>query len=265
MKVVGVQCDLAWEDAEANRRALTPRIEEAAGLGAHLVVLPEMWPSGFSLNADLVAEPEGGPSETFLSETAQRLGTHLCGSIARSNPAWERPRNVCVLATPGGALHRYAKIHTFSYGGESARYDSGDSVGTFDVEGVRVTPLVCYDLRFPELFAAVAAHTDLFVIVANWPEPRAAHWRGLLTARAIETQAYVLGVNRVGKGGGLSYRGDSMLISPMGEVTSSAPAGESTLVGGEVDPQRVAAVREEFAFLADRRPDVYRRARNRGE
>lgn len=265
MRVAGIQCDLVWEDPEANRRRLRPRIERAAAAGARLVVLPEMWPTGFSMDAERVAEVEGGPSERFLSELARTAGSAVAGSVAQRRPAGVpgRPRNVFLLALPDGAVHRYVKIHPFTYGGESRHYDAGDAVPTVTFEGVRITPFICYDLRFPELFAAVAGRTDLFVLVANWPVARIHNWTALLTARAIETQAWVLGVNRVGSGGGLDYCGGSRLISPVGAVVAGEDSadGAERDVAGDADPGEVASVRQRFPFLADRRPDVYRRLR----
>ena len=210
------------------------------------------------MHAERVAEPEGGPSERFLVDMAQETGAALAGSIAQKREGGERPRNVFVLATPEGGVHRYAKIHPFDFGGEGRHYESGDVLVTVRVAGVRVTPLICYDLRFAELFTSRANETDLFVVAANWPVARAHHWKALLVARAIETQSYVLGVNRVGTGGGLVFEGDSMLVSPLGEVISSLPPGEAGVVEGEVDPAVVSEVRMSLPFLQDRRPDIYR-------
>ena len=267
MRVAGIQSELAWEDPTANRRALRPLVIEAATtLGAKLVALPEMWPTGFSMRPEAVAEPEGGESERFLVETARECGAAVCGSVAQRPAGGGRARNVFLCALPDGTVHRYAKIHPFTYGGEAEHYDAGDSVTTFTLEGVRVTPLVCYDLRFPELWAAAAPQTDLFVVVANWPHARAAHWRALLVARAIETQAYVLGVNRIGEGGGLEYDGDSALVSPSGELLDDAFAspGAPRIIEDYVHPACVAETRAKWPFLADRRPDVYRRLRGEG-
>jgi predicted amidohydrolase len=263
LRVAGLQTDLVWESPEANRKQLEPQIRRAAAAGARLIALPEMWPTGFSMRPEAVAEPEGGPSERFLVETAAETGAGVCGSVAQKRADWTKARNVFLVATPDGVVHRYAKIHPFTYGGEAERYEAGDALATFEFDGVRVTPFVCYDLRFPELWALAAPRTDLFVVVANWPTARAAHWRALLVARAIETQAYVLGVNRVGEGGGLKYDGQSALVSPLGELIADAFArpGEVTTIDGDVDPARVAEVRAKFPFLADRRPDVYRRLR----
>lgn len=268
MRAAGLQCDLVWEDPRANRERLRPRIDAAVRDGARLVVLPEMWPTGFSMATDRVAEDEDGPSERFLSDTARATGAAVGGSVAQRRPGAARPRNVFVLALPDGEVHRYAKIHPFTHGGETRHFDAGDTVVTVAFGGVRITPLVCYDLRFPELFAAVAERTDLFVVVASWPAVRAANWAALLTARAVETQAYVLGVNRVGSGGGLDYRGGSRLVAPMGALVDgdaggpdAAGDGAERVVAGDVAATEVAAVRARLPFLADRRPDVYRRLR----
>jgi predicted amidohydrolase len=135
---------------------------------------------------------------------------------------------------------------------------AGESVETVEVEGVRVTPLICYDLRFPEPFRMVAANTDLFCVIANWPRSRRQHWSTILKARAIENQAFVLGVNRTGTGDGLEYTGDSVLLHPMGTELATVEAGSTGYCSGEVDANEVRRIRKEFSFLRDRRPDVYR-------
>jgi predicted amidohydrolase len=154
-------------------------------------------------------------------------------------------------------LH-YRKIHPFTLAGEERHYGAGTAVATAEVEGVRVTPVICYDLRFGELFRMTAHRTDLFVVVANWPDRRSMAWRVLLRARAIDSQAWMLGVNRVGTdGNGVAHRGDSSFIDPLGEVLSTL-SWEEGLVVGDVDVETVRTLREKLPFLADRRPEVYR-------
>ena len=158
-----------------------------------------------------------------------------------------------MLAAPDGTVHRYRKIHPFSYSGEHERFDAGDGFVTVDVDGVRCSLFVCYDLRFADEFWALAPDTDCYLVPANWPAKRRDHWRTLLRARAIENQAYVVGVNRVGEGGGLEYVGDSAIIGPFGEeLADGADAGEAVLLA-DVDPAHVASIRERFPFLTDRR------------
>ena len=173
------------------------------------------------------------------------------GSIAQHSVSG-KPRNVAVLAAPDGTVHRYAKIHPFSYAGEHERYDAGTEFLTVDVEGLRVSLFVCYDLRFADEFWALGPGTDLYVVVANWPAPRREHWRTLLRARAIENQAYVLGVNRVGAVKDLDHVGDSAIIDPLGRTLAQASIGEAVLVA-EVTPALVHKVRETLPFLRDRR------------
>jgi predicted amidohydrolase len=138
--------------------------------------------------------------------------------------------------------------------GEHQHYAPGAARLTVDVAGSRVSPFVCYDLRFADAFWPLAPTTDVYLVVASWPEARREHWRTLLRARAIENQAYVVGVNRVGAGGGLHYAGDSCVIDPLGDVLVSAATIE-TVITAEVDPATVAKVRAELPFLQDRRED----------
>jgi predicted amidohydrolase len=256
MRVALLQMDLAWEDVAENHRRAARLLAEAKEGGASLAILPEMFSTGFSMDAVRIAQPAGGPSETFLRDQARALGLWILASVPeRGEPA---PRNMALLVSPRGSVVKYAKIHPFSYAGEDKVYAAGDRVVTADVEGVRVTPLVCYDLRFPEPFRTAAGETDLFVVVANWPDPRREHWRTLLRARAIENQAYVVGVNRAGEGHGLRYAGDSAAIAPLGETLVEADAREQVLFA-DVDPGVVKKLRARFPALSDRRPTAYRR------
>ncbi len=256
MRIALVQMDLAWEDVAENHRRARRHLEEASRKGARLVLLPEMFCTGFSMEPDRIAQPPGGPSETFLRETARELSMSILASIPEAGQP--RPRNMAILAGPDGAVTRYAKIHPFTFGGEDRVYTGGDRIVTVAVEGVRVTPFVCYDLRFPEPFRLAVEETDLFALVANWPEARREHWRTLLRARAIENLCYVAGVNRVGEGGKLRYTGDSAVISPWGEVLAEGSAKEAILVC-DVEPAAVRDARAKFPALRDRRPEAYRR------
>jgi len=194
---------------------------------------------------------------TFLGDLARRLGVWVLGGYVE--PGNQRPVNACSLVAPDGEERLHCrKIHPFSLAGEPEHYEAGDRVLTATVEGVRVTPLICYDLRFVELFRAAAASTDFFAIIANWPSRRAHAWRTLLAARAIDCQAFVLGVNRVGPAKDQPHRGDSSLVDPLGQVIDTL-ADRPGVVSGEVDPGVVAETRERYPFLADRRPEVYER------
>jgi omega-amidase len=252
VRIAGIQHDIAWEQRDANFVHLEPLIAHAAIAGARLVVLTEMFSTGFSMASDRIAEPEDGPSAEFLAGAARHNDIWVCGSVATRSAGTSKPTNRLVLAAPDGSRHHYDKIHPFSYSGEDERYDAGSSFLTVEIDGLRVTFFVCYDLRFADEFWAVAARTDCYVVVANWPESRRTHWRALLTARAIENQAYVVGVNRVGDGKGIAYSGDSMIVDPLGEPLATAAHTETT-ISAAVERAEVEKVRADFPFQRDRR------------
>mgnify|MGYP003394219152 CR=1 FL=1 len=256
MKVAGLQHDISWEDAPGTLERVEALVGDAATQGARLLVLPEMFATGFSMNEALVTAAEATIVER-LEDWAKCYGIWIIAGVAvKGTP---RPRNAALVIQPDGRSQgRFEKLHPFSLAREHEHFDGGESLPSFLVEGVRVTVLVCYDLRFPEPFRIAAADTDLFCVIANWPETRRSAWQSLLVARAIENQAYVLGVNRCGTGDGLSYAGDSALLDPFGECLARAPIGQGMVVG-LVDPQCVNATRTRFPFLDDRRPTLYSR------
>lgn len=256
MRVAAIQHDIAWCDREANFAHLAPLIAGAASSGARLIVLSETFSTGFATDRDDLGEREGGPSSQFLAEQARLHDVWIAGScpeIAADAPIDDqRPFNTLVLAAPDGAQHRYRKIHPFTYGGETKHFRAGDHFVTVDVEGLRVTLFVCYDLRFADEFWQLANDTDVYLVPANWPEARRLPWMALLQARAIENLAYVIGCNRVGNGNGLPYSGDSRIIDPLGEILATAAHTESILLA-DISAERVAEVRDRFRFLQDRR------------
>jgi predicted amidohydrolase len=252
VRVAVVQHDIAWEDPAASFAGIAPWIEVAAGTGARLVVLAEMFSTGFSMRTEVTAEPSDGPSTAFLRDAAVRHGVWLAGSVTELPAGAGKPFNTLVLAGPDRTVHRYRKIHPSGFGDEDKHFAAGTELTTVEVEGVRLTLFVCYDLRFADEFWVTAGDTDCYLVVANWPAARREHWRTLLRARAIENQAYVVACNRVGEGGGLSYTGDSVVLDPWGEPLAAASQAETVLVA-DVDPAVVAATRRRFPILADRR------------
>ena len=260
MKVAAIQHDIVWNDRAANFDHLAPMIAGASASGAELILLTETFSTGFSVDTDGFGEPVDGPSSTFLREQAAEHGLWMgasCPEIPSDAPSDDRrPHNTFVLAGPDGTAHRYRKIHPFTYGGEDEHVRAGDGFVTVTIPSadgpLRVTLFVCYDLRFADEFWKCAADTDVFLVPANWPASRRLHWQVLLQARAIENQAYVIGCNRVGDGGGLAYVGDSRIVDPAGELLATAAQGESVLLA-EVTAERVAEVRGRFRFMQDRR------------
>jgi predicted amidohydrolase len=252
MKVAAVQHDIAWEDRDTTLAAVAPMVADAAAQGAELVVLPELFAVGFTMATDRVAEPPDGPTTGWLRQQAEHHQVWIGGSIPVRPEGAARPRNTFTLAGPDGTVHRYEKRHPFSFAGEHEHYDAGDATLTVEVGGLRLTPTVCYDLRFADQYWSEAPTTDCYLVVANWPSPRRHHWRALLVARAIENQAYVVGVNRVGvDGNGLDHAGDSMIVDPLGQVLADAGDQPGVIVADLAAPT-VAGVRAQLPFLADR-------------
>jgi len=252
MRAALVQHDVVFEDAEATIDHLRPLVASAGNEGAQLIVLTEMLATGFSMDTGRVAEGSSGPGSRFLAEAAATTGAAVAGSLPFFDGVRSRPVNRFVCAFPDGSSVTYDKIHPFSHGGEDLHYAPGTDVVTFPLHGLAVTPFVCYDLRFGDVFWGVAERTDCYLVVANWPAARQAHWRALVVARAIENQAYVLATNRVGSGGGIDYGGGSLAVDPFGEVLAEANEHEQVLLV-ELDPARVRSVRDRYRFLPDRR------------
>ncbi|HEC10773.1 MAG TPA: carbon-nitrogen family hydrolase [Acidimicrobiales bacterium] len=262
MRVALVQHDIVWERTLENLDRLDAQVAAAAGSGARLVVLSEMFSTGFSMNTADVAEDLDGPSVRRLRRWASDHSVWTCASVPVVHARGERPYNTLFLVSPDGEMHTYRKIHPFGYSSEPDHYGAGGEFLTVDVEGLRVSTFVCYDLRFANEFWALAPDTDMYVIPANWPASRREQWSTLLRARAIENQAYVVAVNRVGIGHGsgpdgaatgeIAYSGDSAAIDPLGRVLVSAAHREALLVT-EVTAETVAEVRRQFPFMADRR------------
>ena len=253
MRIAALQHDIVWEDAAATCARLVPMIAEAAADGAGLIVLTEMFGPGFSLAADRISEPPGGPTEQFMVDQAASHGVWIGGSIPTRDRDDVHPVNRFLVVGPDGTRHHYDKLHPFTFADEHEHYRAGDEPVTVDIGGLRVSLFVCYDLRFANAFWERATGTDVYLVVANWPAARRYHWRTLLRARAIENQAYVVGVNRVGEAEGLTYVGDSVIVDPSGEVLAEGVDDTEGVVIADVDPGRVAEVREAFRFLPDRR------------
>jgi len=251
VKIAAIQHDIVWEQPESTHALIRPMITQAAAAGAGLIVLTEMYATGFSMRPDRVAEDEGGPNEQFLLAQAAEHDAVLIASIAQCG-ADGGYRNNAVVARPDGSIERYAKIHPFTFAGEHERYAAGERFLTTEIGGLRVSVFVCYDLRFADEFWALAQDTDAYVVVANWPQPRHEHWHALLRARAIENQAYVIGVNRVGAAKDLPHAGGSAVLDPLGAALVVAGADPVVLLA-DINAETVTRIRRQFPFLADRR------------
>ncbi|MCX5685634.1 MAG: carbon-nitrogen family hydrolase [Planctomycetota bacterium] len=256
MQVTAIQPDIAWEDKPANFERVRQLVAAARPEAGGLVVLPEMFATGFSFDVARIHEGPGREAETFLAGLARERGLHVIGGVVNLGPNG-RGRNEAVVFGPDGCeVARYAKMHPFSFGGEPEHYTAGDRVVTSPLGEFTAAVTVCYDLRFPELYRkAVLAGADLLVVIANWPSPRAAHWRTLLAARAIENQAYVVGVNRCGKDLKHTFSGGSLIIDPRGTVIADAGEREGSIAAA-LDLESLKAYRRKFPALADMRRDL---------
>ncbi len=230
MKIHLVQLDSAWEDVPASLARAEALLAAAPPAPGALVIFPEMFATGFSLDLTKTCAGPALEVETYLRGVAQRFSVAVLGGVIR--PGSEgRARNEAVVFGPGGAeLARYVKQRPFSGAGEDAVHERGGEVAIFAWDGLKVAPLVCYDLRFPELFRnAVRAGAELLVVIAAWPVARIEHWITLLRARAIENQAYVVGVNRTGAEPRFQYCGRSIVVDPQGQIIADAGEGENAL------------------------------------
>ncbi len=251
MKIAAVQLDIAWEDKGANFAKVRTLLAATPPEPDSLIVLPEMFASGFSMNLAVTRQDASREDETFLAALAREHRAFVLGGVI-SPAGGAMGRNEAVAFSPGGALlARYTKIHPFSLGGEAQGHAAGAEIVTFACGGFTVAPFVCYDLRFPEIFRAAARRgANLFTVIALWPLKRQQHWLTLLQARAIENQAYVVGVNRLGSEPQFSYAGRSVVVDPHGVIIADAGEQERVLHAA-IDPETVAAWRRDFPALRD--------------
>jgi predicted amidohydrolase len=255
MNVVALQFDIAWENKPVNFETVRQLLVEVAPEKNSLVALPEMFATGFSMNTAAIAEVYGGETEQFLSATAKQYGIYLVAGAAMRGRDGRARNKALVFAPDGQLLAFYAKMRPFTPGGESENYVAGDRPVTFQCGDSSVSPFVCYDLRFPELFreSAMAHRPELFVVIANWPEKRIAHWIRLLQARAIENQAYVIAANRIGQDPYYRYTGHSLIIDFNGELIRDAGEKEGG-IQARLDLETLRKYRQGLPFLQDMRP-----------
>jgi omega-amidase len=252
MNIVALQLDIVWENKPANFEKVRRLLGQSNVPADSLVVLPEMFATGFSMNVEVVAEAYEGQTERLLSEVAKEFGVYLVGGAAMRSKKGESRNKALILGPAGDLIGFYAKMRPFSVGGESDHYRAGEKPMVFRCGEWSVAPFICYDLRFPELFrcAALRHQPELYVVIANWPEKRITHWVRLLQARAIENQAYVVGVNRVGTDPSYSYNGRSVIVDYNGEIMADAGKVEN-VVQARLDLEPLRKYRQGLPFLQD--------------
>jgi omega-amidase len=258
VKVALISLDQKWEDKAYNTQRCAELAARAAACGAELVIYPEMTLTGFTMNTQLSAEDsEQSPSLAAFSDLARKYGVWIVAGLVMRKGS--KASNMLVaFSGEGREQTRYAKIHPFSFAGEDRFFQSGNSLAKAQMAEFTLGFSICYDLRFPELYTALARDCDMLVNIANWPQRRIMHWRILLQARAIENQAYVIGVNRTGTdGNGLEYERSSLVVNANGEfVDPVATEGEIDIY--EMNRQELDEFRRKFSTRQDRLPDLYR-------
>jgi omega-amidase len=256
MELIGLQIDLLWEAKAANHAKVRALLEADPPAQGSLVLLPEMFATGFSMNAAVTNDAATCETQDFLRQCAVDFGIFLLAGVVGKGTQG-RPANQCLIFAPNGAeLARYDKLHPFSLAGEPDHYAAGERVVLFPWGDFLVAPFICYDLRFPEIFrAAAAAGANLLTVIASWPEARTEHWIALLRARAIENQAYVVGINRCGRDPFFGYQGRSLIIDPLGTILADAGEGEGRISALPVR-SHLDEVRRRLPFLRDRRGEL---------
>ncbi|WP_426445719.1 amidohydrolase [Siccibacter colletis] len=248
-----LQQPLVWMDGPANLRHFDTLLADLHG--RDLILLPEMFTTGFAMEAAQQSMPQQ-EVVAWMQEKARHTNAMIAGSAALQTG--RGPVNRFLLAQPDGTLHHYDKRHLFRMADEHHHYQAGEARVIVEWRGFRILPLVCYDLRFP-VWSRNQNDYDLALYVANWPAPRALHWQALLLARAIENQAYVAGCNRVGTdGNGHGYSGDSAIISPQGEMLATATPHEAMRIDAELSLEALKAYREKFPAWQDADPFTLR-------
>lgn len=251
MKVHLVQLDSVWEDRAANHAKAKKLIANANPQPGSLIILPETFSTGFSMNLLVTAEPENGPTEQFLREIAAQHQCCVIGGVVTQTADGRGFNQALAIAPDGKLLARYTKNYPFSMGGENQAHIAGRGVSLFEWQVLRIAPLICYDLRFPELAReAVRAGAEVLIYIAAWPVKRIQHWITLLQARAIENLAFLVGVNRCGTDPQFTYTGRSLVVDPHGVIIADA-AEQERVITAEIDPKVVRDWRNNFPALKD--------------
>ncbi len=259
MKIALAQTNIIWEDKAANRLTASAMISKAAAQGCDIIIFPEVALTGFTTNIDILAEPaESSGTVAFFSHEAKLNNIFITFGVALTE-ADGKVRNMAVTVNRNGNIvSSYAKIHPFSHGVEAMYFTGGGSIEWFDLDGVTVSPFICYDLRFPEIFQAASSKSLLLIEIACWPDVRTKYFDILLKGRAVENQCFIAAVNRVGKEMKYGYKGHSQIVSPLGDVLTEISEDEALIIA-EIDISEATKCREEYQLKKDRRPEIYKK------
>lgn len=265
MKIALTCMDIQWENPSVNQDKCVKLIKRASDSGARLILFPEMTLTGFTMNTKAFAEQMDVPGLTetqqFFAQLSDRYHIAIGFGFIGNKEDEKRAENHFSVVDKGDLLGDYVKIHPFTYGEENQFYVGGDKLVSVTIDDVKIALFICYDLRFPEIFQKSSEKCSVLAVIANWPESREHHWKCLLQARAIENQAYVIGVNRKGLGDGLIYSKSSMVFDFDGKsldtVQIQNDASDDDLLLCEIDSNEVLKRREEFPVKNDRKNNLY--------
>ncbi len=271
LKVGITELDIKWEDKEETKKRCINIMEEAYEKGVELLVFPEMTLVGFTMKPAVYAESYRDAkipdSISFFMKNSRKYNMAMAfgyieASMADKSPVFDESKekiyeNKLALVKGDNLVLDYAKIHPFSYSGEDKLYHAGDTICQAKVKDMVIGGYICYDLRFPEIFSAVRERYNTILVIANWPEERVNQWEALLRARAIENQAYVIGVNRVGEDKENSYVSSSHVFDCYGNELAERVSTD--LLVAEIDSKVVISARENFPQGKDRRCELYRK------
>ncbi|HAH32065.1 MAG TPA: hypothetical protein DCL44_07105 [Elusimicrobia bacterium] len=248
MKLALFQYNIKWEDKEANKKRIEELIEKCPRKSEiDWLIFSEMALSGFTMKTAIAELSDA--DQNFFRDLAQKYNINISyGGVENGF------NNLITLNRHGDRINTYSKIHLYAFGGEDKCYKAGSKQELFELEGFRVMPAVCFDLRFPYLFWNMAEKADIYIVIAAWPMRRAEHWMTLLRARAVENQAYCAGVNRIGLESMLEYSGNSMCYDPLGKTAIDAGSAEGIFISEAVlDRELVAKTRKRFPFIGERK------------
>lgn len=255
MKIGLSQLEIEWEDIDANMKKCEGIIRYAKDKGADLIGFPEFTLVGFTLDPETFCDREGNMKQVdFFKDMSVKYNISIVfGYIMEHKP---HPLNKLAIVRQGEVILDYAKLHSYSFGNENKHYDTGDAIFTTEIDGMKLGAHICFDLRFPEIFQISARNSDVIFVIGNWPGNRIENWYTLLRARALETQCYIVGINRAGEGGGVQYIPSSVAFDPAGmRVTEES---DDCVILFDADRSYVETVRKGFPLKMDRRDALYK-------
>ena len=249
LKTYLIQTDTVWRNIYENLKNIQSKIDQIPEK-TDLIILPEMFSTGFVMNPEEISETMDGESVKWMKKNAVEKQSAITGSliIKEKNKYYNR----LIFVKPNGDVDYYDKKHLFSYAGEDKKYTAGLERKTIDYKGWKIAPFICYDLRFP-VWSRNTQNYDIALYVANWPEPRISAWDSLLKARAIENICYAIGVNRTGEdGNNLKYVGHSQIINPQGNIIEKSNTTNEDIISTTLYKAEMLTNRTNFKFLEDR-------------